>query len=493
MSTRYFQWFLVFVLLLLPVGWIAWPTNTYLSIPMPFDNPPFTRDISIRQGLDLKGGLQVLLEADLPANQSVDRSALDAAKGIVENRVNGLGVAEPMVQIAGERRIVVELPGLTNPEQALALIRQTGLLEFVDAGSNFLPEGSSIKTDYVLGSNLLTGPTATPTTAATATALATATTAATANAGGTPSASATPSASPTPAPTPDVPTYHTVMTGAALSTVTVQSDQGRIVVAFKLTDEGKKIFGDHTSANVGRVLAIVLDKKVISSPRIESAITGGEGVIQGSFTTEQANSLALQLRYGSLPVPLKVAETRSIGPTLGQDSLNKSLIAGLIGLSAVIIFMVSYYRLPGTIATVSIGVYALIALAVFKFIPVTLTLAGVAGFMLSTGSALDANILVFERLKEELRAGRPLVTALDLAWRRALSSILDSNIATIIICVILIWFASSFGATIVRGFAVTLLIGVAISLFTALVVTRLLLYTAVSFFKPEDHGKWFGI
>ena len=201
----------------------------------------------------------------------------------------------------------------------------------------------------------------------------------------------------------------------------------------------------------------------------------------------------MQLRYGSLPVPLKVAETRTIGPTLGQDSLNKSLIAGLIGLSAVIIFMVLYYRLPGTVATLSIGVYALLALAVFKFIPVTLTLAGFAGFMLSTGSALDANILVFERLKEELRAGRTLLTALDLAWRRALSSILDSNIATIIICLILIWFASSFGATIVRGFAVTLLIGVAISLFTALVVTRLLLYTSISIFKPEDHGKWFGI
>jgi preprotein translocase subunit SecD len=433
--------------------------------------------------------LQVLLEADLPSNQAVDRNALDAAKGIVENRVNGLGVTEPVVQIAGERRIVVELPGLTNPEQALALIRQTGLLEFVDAGSNFLPEGSAINTDYVIGSNALTGPTATPTLAATATAGATATPAATANAGATPTAAA----SPTPAPTPEVPTYHTVMTGAALSTVSVQSNQGRIVVAFTLTPEGKTIFGNHTSANVGRVLAIVLDKKVISSPRIESAITGGEGVIQGSFTTEQANTLALQLRYGSLPVPLKVAETRTIGPTLGQDSLNKSLIAGLIGLSAVIIFMVSYYRLPGAVATLSIGVYALVALAVFKFIPVTLTLAGVAGFMLSTGSALDANILVFERLKEELRAGRSLLAALDLAWRRALSSILDSNIATIIICLILIWFASSFGATIVRGFAVTLLIGVAISLFTALVVTRLLLYTAVSFFKPEEHGKWFGI
>ena len=489
MSTRYFQWFLVFVLLLLPIGWVAWPANTYLNIPMPFENPPFTRDISIRQGLDLKGGLQVLLEADLPSNQSIDRNALDAAKGIIENRVNGLGVTEPVVQIAGERRIVVELPGLTNPEQALALIRQTGLLEFVDAGSNFLPEGSTVKTDYVHGSNSLTGPAATPTLTATATAGATATPAATANAGATPTAAA----SPTPAPTPDAPIYHTVMTGAALSTVTVQSNQGRIVVAFTLTNEGKKIFGDHTTANVGRVLAIVLDKKVISSPRIESAITGGEGVIQGSFTTEQANSLALQLRYGSLPVPLKVAETRTIGPTLGQDSLNKSLIAGLIGLSAVIIFMVLYYRLPGTVATLSIGVYALLALAVFKFIPVTLTLAGVAGFMLSTGSSLDANILVFERLKEELRAGRTLLTALDLAWRRALSSILDSNIATIIICLILIWFASSFGATIVRGFAVTLLIGVAISLFTALVVTRLLLYTAISIFKPEDHGKWFGI
>ncbi len=513
MQNRYVQWLILAVVVLLPLGWIAWPTNTNLYIPLPFESPPITRNIAIRQGLDLQGGLQVLLEADLPADQTIDASAMEAAKTIVENRVNSLGVTEPVVQIAGTRRIVVELPGLSNTEQALSLLRQTGLLEFVDTGTQAMPEGQVIQTDHVLGSTTPgnTTPTAAPTEGATTAAATLAPTSETsetsegtaaAGASGTAASTlaataaseATATAIAAASTTPTGPVYHTLMTGSALQTATVETQQGgKIVVAFTLTAEGKEIFAQYTTANVGKYLTIVLDKKVLSSPVIQSAITGGSGVIEGKFSLEEANSLAINLRYGALPVPLTLAESRVIGPTLGQDSLNKSLIAGAIGFGAVVIFMLLYYRLPGLVAIVSILAYASIALATFKLIPVTLTLAGVAGFLLSTGSALDANILIFERLKEELRSGRNLSNAMEIAWQRAWSSIRDSNIATVIICLILLWFASTFGATVVRGFAVTLLIGVVISLITALFFTRALLNTVLLVFKPTNQRRWFGI
>lgn len=489
MQSRYTIWLIPIAILFALATWLAWPSNNSINLDLGFTT--FVRDISVRLGLDLQGGLQILLEADLPPDKTVESGAMEATIRIIESRINALGVSEPLIQQSGDRRVVVELPGLKNPEQAIALIRQTGLLEFVDAGSNFLPEGSTVKTDYVTGSNSLTGPAATPTSAATATTLATATSAPTANAGATPSTSATPTASPTPAP--DIPMYHTVMTGAALKTATVQSSQGRIVVAFTLTDEGKKIFGDHTSANVGRVLAIVLDKKVISSPRIESAITGGEGVIQGKFTTEEANNLALQLRYGSLPVPLKIAESRTIGPTLGQDSVRKSQVAGIIGLAVVALFMILYYRLPGVLAVLALLLYATITFALFKLIPVTLTLPGIAGFVLSVGVAVDANILIFERMKEELRSGKRLLTAVDEGFRRAWPSIRDSNISTLITCVILFWFGSQFGASIVKGFALTLALGVFVSLFTAITVTRTLLHSMLDNIDFSERHSWFGI
>jgi preprotein translocase subunit SecD len=232
---------------------------------------------------------------------------------------------------------------------------------------------------------------------------------------------------------------------------------------------------------------------VISAPGIEGAIPDGQGQISGAFTAESANALAVQLRYGSLPVPLKVVETRIIGPTLGEDSLQKSLTAGLIGMIIVILFMGIYYRLPGIVAALAILFYGAIAFAIFKYFHFTLTLAGIAGFMLSTGAALDANILIFERLKEELRNGRNLVQAVDQGWSRAWSSIRDSNLATIITSLILYWFGSTFGATIVKGFSLTLALGVAISLFTAIYVTRTLLTLAIQNFKPKNLETWFGI
>jgi preprotein translocase subunit SecD len=285
------------------------------------------------------------------------------------------------------------------------------------------------------------------------------------------------------------------MTGAELDSVTVGTDQLGVdyIINFVLKSEGSKVFAEHTAANTGKFLTITLDKVVISSPVIQDAITGGEGSISGNFDAESANAFAVQLRYGSLPVPLKIVETRIIGPTLGADSLDKSLKAGLIGMVIVALFMILYYRLPGIVAVLSIMIYAALAFAVFKWFHFTLTLPGIAGFLLSTGAALDANILIFERIKEELRNGRNLAQSVDQGWTRAWSSIRDSNLAAIITSLILFWFGSAFGATIVKGFSLTLALGVGISLFTAIYVTRTLLVIFLQGFKPKNFDLWFGI
>jgi preprotein translocase subunit SecD len=443
MSQRYINLILILILLV-AVIWVALPSNPGIKLGS------FERSLETVLGLDLQGGMQVLLE--VPESVSVDAQAMRDARQILENRSNGLGVSEVTLQVAGERRIVGEFPGITDTEQVVAVLKQTGLLEFVDFGETPPMEGTIVRTDYFESG------TAAPEGAVV-----------------------------------DETIYHTVMTGAQLSSVGVTTDQlGAYIIAFDLKPDGRDIFAAHTSANVGKVLGIVLDKTVISTPVINSAITEGSGIIQGNFTVDTANALAIQLRYGSLPVPLDLVESRVIGPTLGQDSLNKSLQAGLIGFALVILFMIIYYRLPGALAIAAILNYALIVLALFKFIPVTLTLPGIAGFLLSTGGALDANILMFERLKEELRSGRTLRQATDLAWKRAWPSIRDSNIATLITSLILFWFGSAYGATIVKGFALTLALGMAVSLFSAIFVTRTLLAVTVDIVKPENHYKWFG-
>jgi preprotein translocase subunit SecD len=450
---------LILIIVVLAIAiWLVLPNHPGIHVA------GINREIATRLGLDLEGGVQVLLEADLPEGSKVTDEAMNTATSIVENRVNGLGVVEAVVQRAGERFIVVEIPGIQDTEQAIATIKGTALLEFVDM-SMISPEqafamvGTKIETDF----EQTASGTAPPEEEAEAGAL---------------------------APT----VYHTIMTGAAIEQVGVTRNAvGANEVAFQLTSEGSAIFADFTTNNVGNVLAIVLDKEVVSTPTIQNPITEGSGVITGNFTQESANALAVQLRYGSLPIPLKVSQSRSVGPTLGQDSLQKSILAGAIGLSIVILFMGLYYRLPGLIAILAILSYALITFALFRYIPVTLTLPGVAGLMLSTGSALDANILIFERLKEELRSGRTLRQAIDLGWQRAWPSIRDSNISTLITCLILFWFGSAYGATIVKGFSLTLMIGVGVSLFTAIVVTRTFLNLSMQFFKPTNLAKWFGI
>ncbi|MEJ5313369.1 MULTISPECIES: protein translocase subunit SecD [Anaerolinea] len=460
---RYYFTLALIVLLLGLTIWFNVPGHPQIKIGN------FERSMDLVLGLDLQGGVQVLLEADLPANTPIDPQALEDARTILENRTNALGVSENLFQVAGERRIVAEFPGLSDPEKVLAVIKETGLLEFVDLQDNpeNLKEGDVILTDF--GQTSASSQPADTTTAP-----------------GT-EAEAQPASTTV---------YHTIMTGKDLKSVVVSRNPttGEVVIDFTLSDEGAKIFDEYTSNNIGKILAIVLDKKIISAPRVQGRIPSGQGQITGNFTIETANNLAIQMRYGALPIPFKVVESRVIGPTLGRDSLQKSLLAGFVGFTIVILFMGIYYRLPGTMADLSLLVYALITLTLFRFIPVTLTLPGIAGFLLSTGSALDANILIFERLKEELRAGRTFTQALDLAWKRALPSIRDSNIATLITVVILFIFGSQFGATIVKGFAFTLGVGIFVSLFCALVVTRTFMYILVDRLKPQaKHLKWFGI
>ncbi len=472
----------VLIVILLLTGlsiWIVLPNNPGLHIGF----LGLDRDIEISQGLDLQGGIQVLLEADLPEDAEIEQEAIETARKIIENRVNGLGVAEPLVQLQGSRRIIVELPGLQDEKQALDLIRETGQLEFIDVGYGFVDPGSIVETDHVPGQAIEE------------------TVESQVNEQGEP-------------------IYHTVMTGEALKSAHRLSDNSggpmQHYVAFELQGDWARVFSDYTASHVGQRLAIVLDKEVLSCPEISERIPNGVGTISGSFTAEEADALSIKLRYGALPIPLRIESNQKIGPSLGQESVSQSVKAGIVGLSAVLIFMLVYYRLPGLLADFSLVVYGLLNLSVFKmgslfmivlavalliiylierrdtwllwmsigiFViavilnihAITLTLPGIAGFLLSTGMAVDANILIFERIKEELRAGRSLRSALRTGFDKAWASIWDSQASSLIICAILYIFGSNFGASIVKGFAITLAIGTVLNLFTAITVTRTLM------------------
>lgn len=433
MRLRDIRLLVLIIFLAAAAAWTVWPGNPGLHLnwgPINID-----RDIQVHLGLDLRGGMQVLLEADVPSDFDVTSEAMGAAKTIVENRVNGLGVTEPLVQVVGERRILVELPGIEDPERAVATFKETGLLEFVDAGATFLPPGTVVKTTF----------------------------------GATGEAALESSQEITPTET----IYTSVITGEHLEGAEVHLDEyNQPEIALEFTEEGARIFAEHTTVSIGKYLAIVLDKQIISCPVIQSAIPDGRARITGQFPLEEARSIVLQLRYGALPIPLKIVENRTIGPTLGQDSVAKSVTAGSIGLVIVLLFMAIYYRLPGVLADLALIIYAMISFALFKLIPITLTLPGIAGFLLSVGTAVDANILIFERMKEELRAGKSLNMSIRAGFSRAWTSIRDSNLSTLLTCAILFWFGSNLGASMVKGFAVTLFLGVVVSMFTAVTVTR---------------------
>ncbi|NJN83697.1 MAG: protein translocase subunit SecD [Caldilineaceae bacterium] len=429
-------------------------TVVCLFIVLPIDHPTWleslatrgeatARDLrNLKLGLDLQGGTQVMLEADLAEGQLPPEGVMETAKLIVENRVNGLGVAESIVQAQGDERIIVELPGVDNPDQAVETLRSTGQLEFIDPAGLPMEQGMIVNTTNHptiaadLQSDISNG-----------------------------------LAAPVAIPYPDQ-VFETVMTGEILRNAIARQDQyNQYEIGFELTSEGSDEFFNYTRDHIGQPLAIVLDGRVLSAPVINGAIRDS-GVITGRFNRDESESLAVQMRYGALPVPLRVVDIRTIGASLGQDSVRRSLTAGIIGLIGVLIFMLILYRLPGLLASVALIIYVLIFLALAKVIPVTMTLAGIAGMILSIGMAVDANILIFERMKEELRSGRSMRLAVEAGFSRAWPAIRDGNLSTLISCAVLWWFGSRFGASVVKGFAVTLSIGVVLSMFTAVFITR---------------------
>lgn len=422
---------LMFIILLAAVALFVnfWPNSPLYGITSPF---------TINQGLDLKGGVRVLLVPDPNQHYTSQQTqdAISETRNQIERRVNGgLGVSEPSIRIQksnGVPSISVELPGLNSGNQLeqVKTLLQAGNLEFWDTGPSpqgNVPEGSDFTpvnyTQY--------------------------------NPGGKP-----------------------LFIGKDLDpnalgvSIDQQTGGGQYQINFGMKGDAIGRFSTFTANHVGDALTITLDRKVIQSARIESQIPGS-GVINGNFTLQQAQSVVSILKYGALPLVLVPVSEETVGATLGQDSILKSEIAAAIGLGIVVLFMLLYYRLPGFLADIALVLYSLFTFAIFKLIPgFTLTLPGIAGFILSIGMAVDANILIFERVKEELRAGRLLASAIDIGWKRAWPSIRDSNISTMITCAVLYGFGSNFGATIIVGFASTLFLGVVISMFTAIVVTR---------------------
>ncbi len=403
---------------------------------------------TITEGLDLKGGIQVLLLP--PAGQHPTDAEMQGVLTQISGRVsNAAGVNEPTVRlqnVGGQEGVSVELPGANsgNQDQIINSLKQQGVLEIWNTGAN--------------GANAAQGSTFDPSQYA--------------STNGKP-----------------------LFTGKDLDPnqlgVTQDQQTGQYEVSFAMKGAAFQELSTFTSANIGNYMTITLDRTVISSPVIQAALPGS-GVIQGSFTLQSATQLKNILQSGALPVAMHVESESTIGATLGQDSIDRSLIAGEIGIGIVILFMLLYYRLPGFLADIALIMYTLVTFAIFKIIGVTLSLAGIAGFILSIGMAVDANVLIFERIKEELRAGRLLASAIDVGWKRAWPSIRDSNISTLITCSILYAFGSNFGATIIVGFASTLAIGVAISMFTAVVVTRTLLNLLVPT-GAINHPAFFGL
>ncbi|HYO30611.1 MAG TPA: protein translocase subunit SecD, partial [Thermomicrobiales bacterium] len=433
-------------LLALASAWIALPTDV-LNVGGFKDRYP------VREGLDLQGGLQVVLQAQPVAGQTLDADALEGTRASIERRVNGLGVSEPLIQTRGSDQIIVELPGVEDPQQAVEILQETALLEIIDPQGQFLPPGTVVDTSLgAADRDEGTDPVAAPATPA--------------------AGDATPVAAAAELPEPAGPVYETIVSGADLRDAYPTTDATGFgqVVGFELQGEGADRFFQFTSTNLGAPMAIVIDKVVVSSPQIQGSIST-QGSISG-IPPQEVDDLVVQLKSGALNVPLEVVQSRTVGPTLGRDSIDRSIVAGGIGLAAVALFMVLYYRLPGVLSVVSLLIYTAITFAIFKLVPVTLTLAGIAGFILSIGMAVDANVLIFARLKEELRTGRPAAQAVELGFNHAWPSIRDSNITTMITTFILYLFGSYTGTSIITGFAITLFIGVAVSMFTAITATR---------------------
>ncbi|TYP48712.1 protein translocase subunit SecD [Thermosediminibacter litoriperuensis] len=360
---------------------------------------------AIKLGLDLQGGIYVLLEAKPRPGQTITDEKMNAAKEVIARRVDQLGVAEPIVVRQGENRIRVELPGVKDSQKALEVIGKTASLQFIGPDQKVILTGDNVSDARAVYGNLNTP-----------------------------------------------------------------------MVSLKLDSEGAKKFAEATQKFLDKPIAIVLDGEIISAPIVRSVITNGEAVIEGLSSIDEAAQLAALIRGGALPVDLEQREIRAVGPTLGADSLAKSLRAGMIGVVLVMAFMILYYRIPGLVADLALMFYIMLVLIVFITLDATLTLPGIAGFILSVGMAVDANVLIFERFKEELRSGKTLRAAMDAGFSRALTTIFDSNLTTIISALVLFYF----GTGPIKGFAVTLIIGNIASLFTAIVVTRILLVNLIN-------------
>lgn len=430
MNWRYSRlaiWFILFLVGVCLVIDLPKKLRPFPSIDFSFGPFKLKRELTIKKGLDLQGGTHLVLEADMKDIEEKERkTALEGAKNVVSRRIDLYGVAEPVIQTVeseGKYRIIVELPGIKNINQAIDLIGKTARLDFRE-----LPEDKK--------------------------------------------------ASPSAALIFDY--QSTGLTGAQLKKAEVQFNQqtGEPMIALHFNNEGVDKFAEITSRNVGQRVVIFLDNVPITAPVVNEPITTGEAVITGNFNLAEAKKIAIQLNAGALPVPLKVVEQRTIGATLGEESVRKSIRAGLIGLLMVILFMIASYGFLGFLANIALIIYGLITLAIYKLIPVTLTLPGIAGFLLSVGMAVDSNILIFERMKEERWLGKPLEVAMELGFGRAWDSIRDANICTLITCFVLFnpfnWgFLNTSG--MVRGFALTLALGIGVSLFTGIVVTRTLI------------------
>ncbi len=422
------------------------------------DNRWLGRDVRTRLGLDLQGGTQVLLKAQ---DTGVARDVMQTAEQVIDRRVNGLGLSETIVQLSGNDRIIVELPGVTNPEQVSETLRGTGKLEFI---ANVDGQGFSGADAPAQGSTVRTSGSPTPRLRSTSP------TSSTADLSATQALSNTITTGPI---------YQSITDGKDLNTSQVQPRFGNnqtpgrnpFAVGFAFNADSASRLERFTSQNVGKLMCIVLDNVVNSCATIQSALIGGSGEIT-TATRAEAERLFTQLKYGALPVALQVESSRTVSATLGQDSVNASLLAGAVGLVIVALFMILYYRLPGVLATVALLIYTALSFALYRLIPITLTLAGIAGFILSIGLAVDANVLIFARLKEELRHGKSLRAAVEAGFSEAWPAIRDSNASTLITSAILFLFGNSFGVSIIKGFALTLGLGIVVSLFTAITVTR---------------------
>lgn len=384
------------ILIILGTGWLTFFKETKL-------------------GLDLKGGVYVVLEAQATEDLQVDDEAMKRLIEVLDRRVNSLGVTEPTIQRSGDKRIIVELPGVKNTEEAIKLIGKTALLEF------------RMMEDGKMGDVLLTG--------------------------------------------------------KELQKADVSFDNlGRPQIAFELTTKGAKVFAKITRENIGKQLAITLDGEKQTAPTIQSEISAGRGVITGQYTVDEAKNLATLLNAGALPVKVKLLETRSVGASLGEKSIAQSYQAAIIGALLIMVFMVIFYRLPGLVADVAIIIFAIISFGTLNFIDATLTLPGIAGFILAVGMAVDANVIIFERIKEEMTLGNSVLASIDNGFKKAYVAIFDSNITTLIITSILFML----GTGPIKGFAITLSIGILASMFTAIIVTKILLKGFVYLLKVKS-------